>query len=73
MVAEYDEASRGKKLPERAGNTDYLVVPQSAASVDSPIENVEVPPSKYVEVAGTNTSHVQTTPITAYRGAIGDY
>ncbi len=77
-VKEYDDASRGKKLPEhaKAGNTSYLVVPATKpdGSLD-PIQdtkdgiNAPEPTSTFQEIAGTNTSQVQSTPVTAYRGS----
>lgn len=77
-VAKWDKESKGQhNLPEhvgdKAGNTDYLVTPRSAVSVNSSTENVEVPASQLSEVAGTNTSQVVTTAITAYRGSAGDF
>jgi len=63
-------------LGTKAGNTSYLVVPAKApdGSLD-PIQdtkdgiNAPVPMSTLQEIAGTNTSQVQSTPVTAYRGS----
>lgn len=64
----------------RAGNTTHAVVPAQAphGSLDPIQDTIEgisapVPTSSYPEVAGTNTSQVQSTPITAYRGSAGNY
>lgn len=69
----HEKQYAGPRVMERAGNTSYRVVPASAASVNAATEVVEVPASKLVEVAGTNTSQVQSTPITAYRGSAKGY
>jgi hypothetical protein len=68
MANENSETSQGMKFPERAGDTSYLVIPPTYPTDEMLSEMVEAKPSRFVEIAGTNTSQVRTTPITAYRG-----
>ena len=64
------------KCDDKAGNTSYLVVPPKSpdGSLD-PIQdtkegiNAPVLTSTFQEIAGTNISQVQSTPVTAYRGS----
>lgn len=50
-----------QSVKDKAGNTEYLVQP----NVDSE--------STFSEVAGTNNSQVEVTPVTSYKGTSGDY
>jgi hypothetical protein len=63
-------------VKEKAGNTDYKVIPPKPASGPTdPIADTlagftqPVPESTLQEVAGTNISQVQVTPITTYKGS----
>lgn len=65
-----------------AGNTDYRVgfTPSPHDSADPVQDTIDgmngkkpVTASTFTEVAGTNTSQVDVTPVTKYKGNSGDY
>ncbi len=80
-IARWDKESKGKALPERAGNTQYPVVPAvpphgSLDPIQDTIDGIsgDVPTSHLgPAIAGTSDSQVETTPITAYRGSVKGY